>query len=290
MAESFSDVKGMLKWLETATREEIYQEALLDEHAGSALTLVDHVLMGTRSNDVIGARARMLKGKLFKQEGYKDAADHLSRGLRDAKSAELPPNDPQVEETKRLLKELVPPDPDGELLAEYKERISDYLDITYQRLKRERSDESDGAAIHDAIFNDLADGWKVLLTCSRFDDHVVVEGMAGYFANTLGEGGEEIIAAFKTLDKNLAKSVENAFELFAKVQSEHETSSELRTPDVNEFDIMPAGETPGRFDDDEEYYKNIEETYLKQAESITQYFVNLIRSKPKLFPPLRDDK
>jgi len=261
------------QWLDTADPIDLYAEAANSKDVAEAMTICDNIFLRENLDEQLQARTRLLKGRLFVSMQMSKAFDHLEEGLEDAERV-LPLSDPEIVEARTLLKSLKPVDPDGNLIDDHWEQLKE----RWQELEH----HMDYDHVKNYVTESAGAGWNTLWYAYSFDAHVKMEGMAGYFANTQGEDRAPTIAAFARLDKELGQTLETAFTTFEKNRAKHDASLVLAGTHKL-YEIVPSGEAPGRYDDDEADYEEIEKAYLNQASDVDTKLAQYIRTHPDEF-------
>lgn len=258
MPKTWTTPSEMLRWLDKATPSEIYAKALKCDDRDAALTMCDHVLLKVDFKQPLSARTHFLKGRLFLSEEPEMSVDQFRKGLFDAKDV-IPENDPEVVEAKRVLQDLCPANPDDELVDSYVDKIDEYV--------RQVAKKFGNCEVERRLSHEVSEGWRDIELITGFNNHVQVEGLEGYFSNTLGHDQQAIIAAFKVVDKDLHAVVTKAFDVFKANRHLHESSK----ASLEDFD---------------DPYEAVEEEYLNFSEHISPILAGYIRNHKNQFKPL----
>ncbi len=256
-----------MKWMETGDLAELHAEVLssMDERA---LTICDNVLIRSDLTREFEARMRLLKGRIYASLNIDKGLDQIQRGLKLAKGV-IDDKDSEIIAARQVLEASGYTKTDIYFVGTYLEKLDEL---------KKKADETG-----DKDSKPLAPGWKVLDYVSIFDAEVNVDGLACYFANTQGEDAKLIISAFKEFDAELAITVERAFAIFQENRSKHAESMASRAPKYKLYDILPAGDAPGRFEGDETIYRGAESAYVSQAQDIYPKLAEYIRTHQKDF-------
>lgn len=283
MTKQWSNSVQLLKWMAGAEPQEIFLCASQQKDGAVALLMCNHAKLEV-DDDTLEARIKIFESAMRYKLGEAGVSD-LQVALRLAKEESIGWTDTHVKEVIELLNEAgASVAEERSLLDQMRAELSDHID---------RIAEDEYEDLEEHMIETLSAGWKTVYLTTGFDDHVQVEGLSTYFANTGGAHAKEILAAFKKLKSleyseeanALAKAVRKAFEVFISTQDKHRNSRESRAG-AKLNDIVTAENAPGAFPEADELYDEAQNSYLDAAEMLGPLLEEFIEGNPKLFPEL----
>lgn len=283
MTKQWSNSVQLLKWMATSEPEEIFLCASQQKDGEVALLMCNHAKLEI-DDKTLEARIKILEAALLYKQGDTGVSE-LQAALRLAREESIGWTDNHVKEVIQLLNEAgASVEQEQSILDRTRSELSNHIDSIA---------EDEYEDLDEYLIETLPAGWKTVYLTTGFDDHVQVEGLSTYFANTGGAHAKEILAAFKKLKSRdnseeaitLAKAVRKAFEVFISAQDKHRNSRAARSG-AKLHDIVAAEDAPGVFPEAEELYDEAESSYLDAAEMLAQLLEEFIANNPKLFPEL----